>query len=160
MMRKQLEEMKAQRMRIEIDLTKEPEYEFFNGDQVSKKMKDELKLYMPRSKVGKSKRPMTAVVSTPGNTRNARRFSETLGPMEFKGLQERKVDVIEDNGAFKIVRSPRKKIEGIPFDRFNEELTTIDPVASKAVSQKSNVSQASATRKAVGSLTKRDLDQL
>ena len=158
MMRRQLEEMKAQRMRIEIDLTKEPEYEFFNGDQVSKKMKDELKLYMPRSKVGKSKRPMTAVVS-PGNTRNARRFSETLGPMEFKGLP-RKVDVIEDNGAFKIVRSPRKKVVGIPFDRFNEELTTIDPVASKAMSQKSYVSQASATKRSVGSLTKRDLDQL
>ena len=76
MMRRQLEELKAQRMRIEIDLTKEPEFEFFNGDQVSKKMKEELKLYMPRSKVSKSKRPMTAVVS-PGNTRNVRRFSET-----------------------------------------------------------------------------------
>ena len=150
--------MKAQRMRIEIDLTKEPEYEFFNGDQVSKKMKDELKLYMPRSKIGKSKRPMTAVVS-PGNTRNARRFSETLGPMDLKGLQ-RKVDVIEENGAFKIVRSPRKKIDGIPFDRFNEELTTIDPVASKAMSQKSCVSQASSTKKSIRSLTKRDLDHL
>jgi hypothetical protein len=32
LLRRQLEELKAQRMRIEIDLTKEPEYQFFNGD--------------------------------------------------------------------------------------------------------------------------------
>jgi len=39
----------------------------------------------------------------------------------------------------KIVKTPRKNNgTGIPFDRFNEELTTIDPAASKAISIKSN----------------------
>jgi hypothetical protein len=124
-------------MRIEIDLTKEPEYEFFNKDQLSKKMKEELKLYVPRSSVSKSKRPMTASVNSPnGNTRNIRRFSETQGELEFKG--SRKVEVIEDHGALKIVKTARKNnLRGIPFDRFNEELTTIDPIASKAMSNMS-----------------------
>ena len=93
-------------------------------------MKEELKLYVPRSSVSKSKRPMTAAVS---NTRNVRRFSETQGNLEYKA--PRKVEIIEDYGAMKIVKTPRKKeTTGIPFDRFNEELTTIDPAASKAVS--------------------------
>jgi hypothetical protein len=82
--------------------------------------------------VSKSKRPMTAVVS-PGNTRNIRRFSETHRALDFKGFK--KDQIIEDQGAVKIVKTPRKKFTGIPFDRFNEELTTIDPVASKAESQ-------------------------
>jgi hypothetical protein len=75
---------------------------------------------------------MTAVVS-PGNTRNIRRFSETHRALDFKGFK--KDQIIEDQGAVKIVKTPRKKFTGIPFDRFNEELTTIDPVASKAESQ-------------------------
>jgi hypothetical protein len=130
MMRRQLEDLKAQRMRIDIDLTKEPEYQFFNGDQVSKKMQEELKLYVPRSSVSKPKRPMTAAVS---NTRNVKRFSESHGDLGVK--PNRKVEIIEDYGALKIVKTPRKKnATGIPFDRFNEQLTTIDPVGSKVMS--------------------------
>lgn len=30
--------------------------------------------------------------------------------------------------------SPKKKLTGIPFDRFNEELSTIDAVGSKVYS--------------------------
>lgn len=63
----------------------------------------------------------------------------------------------------------KKKLTGIPFDRFNEELSTIaDPIGGKAdssiskmtttLSQKSN--RRFVALNAAPSLTKRDLDQL
>lgn len=38
MMKKQIEQLKAQRMRVEVDLSLDPEFEFFNGEKVTKKM--------------------------------------------------------------------------------------------------------------------------
>jgi hypothetical protein len=36
-----------------------------------------------------------------------------------------------------------KKVTGIPFDRFNEELSTVDPNGAKALSQMSKITTLS-----------------
>jgi hypothetical protein len=115
-------------MRVIVDLDKGPEFEYFNGEKVPYKMMEE---YTGRSAFEKKKRPLTATLS-PGNTRNIRRFSETHGKLEFQGAKKDKV--IDKIGTIKIVKSPRKKPVGIPFDRFNEELTTVDLATSRAMS--------------------------
>ncbi len=55
-----------------------------------------------------------------------------LKPKQGRNNNGLKTQPLEEN--------PRKKVYGIPFDRFNEETKVVDPIGSRPMSMKSNAS--------------------